>query len=427
MGGGKSEIGVIDFLKYTDIPNFIGVMTRRTTPQLYGPGNVLSKCKRIFGQAYGPDEFTWRAKDGKFVFHKSGAEIYLKHFENDQASDNWQGTEANLFYIDEGTQFNAFMVQYIMSRMRNPNCPQIQPHMKITCNPDRDHFLYDWVEPYLDETGVPDRNKDGLFRYFTFHDGGFVFADSKKDLVDRFGLDSEDDVLSFTFISATVDDNPVLKKINPRYVSWLKGLAGVEKERLLKGNWKVRQEGCGFWKREWVTEVFEEPDPKDIIRTVRAYDFAGSLVSDANPNPDYSASCKMSVLKSGYYFIHEVERFRKRYGDHLSHIIRNANRDGRKVDIIIPSDPNASAQAAARMMIRDIASEGYYAKAVKANKSKLDRFRPFAACSQNGDIQILEKCGNDWESNQLETNDWYYYELERFTGERDRSKEGHDD
>lgn len=48
---GKSEIGVIDFLKYTDTPNFIGVMTRRTTPQLNGPGGLLTKCKRVFSQA----------------------------------------------------------------------------------------------------------------------------------------------------------------------------------------------------------------------------------------------------------------------------------------------------------------------------------------------------------------------------------------
>jgi len=148
-GSGKSEIGVIDFLKYTDIPNFIGVMTRRTTPQLTGPGGLLTKAKRTFSLAYEPDEFTWRAKDGKFVFHKSGAEIYLKHFENDDSDVNWQGAEANLYYLDEGTQFTQHMTQYIMSRMRNPACPQVKPHLKISCNPDADHFLRKWVEPYL--------------------------------------------------------------------------------------------------------------------------------------------------------------------------------------------------------------------------------------------------------------------------------------
>lgn len=210
-------------------------MTRRTTPQLYGPGNVLSKCKRIFAQAYEPDEYTWRAKDGKFVFHKSGAEIYLKHFENEQASDNWQGIEANLFYIDEGTQFSQYMVQYIMSRMRNPNCPEVMPHLKITCNPDNSHFFRKWVEPYLKEDGTPDRSKDGMVRYFTFQDGDFVWGSSKQELMEIYGID-EDEALSFTFISANVFDNKIVQKINPKYVSWLKGLRGVERARLLDGN-----------------------------------------------------------------------------------------------------------------------------------------------------------------------------------------------
>lgn len=233
-GSGKSEIGVIDFLKYTDIPNFIGVMTRRTTPQLYGPGNILSKCKRIFSEAYDSSEYRWFAKDGKFKFFKSGAEIYLKHFENEQASDNWQGMEANLFYIDEGTQFTQFMVQYIMSRMRNPSCPEVKPHLKITCNPAADHFLRKWVEPYLHENGTPNRDKDGLMRYFTFQDGDFVWGDTPEELVEKYGIEKED-VLSFTFISANVTDNPVVQKVNPKYVSWLKGLKGVERARLLDG------------------------------------------------------------------------------------------------------------------------------------------------------------------------------------------------
>lgn len=199
----NSEIGVIDFLKWTDIPNFIGVMTRRTTPQLTGPGGLLTKCKRIFSQAYEPDEYVWRAKDGKFVFHHSGAEIYLKHFENDAADVNWQGAEANLFYVDEGTQFTQHMIQYIMSRMRNPSCPEVKPHLKITCNPDADHFLRKWVEPYLLEDGTPDREKDGMVRFFTFSDGEFVWGDTKEELAERYQV-TVDDVISFTYISANV-------------------------------------------------------------------------------------------------------------------------------------------------------------------------------------------------------------------------------
>lgn len=432
-GSGKSEIGVIDILKYTDVPGFISVIVRRTTPQLKGPGSLLSKCHRVFGQAYDSSEFTWKDKEGKFVFHKSGAEVYLKHYENENCWVNYQGIETNHFLIDEGTQFTKDMISYMMSRMRNPNCPQVSPHMKITCNPDRDHFLYDWVEPYLKEDGTPDRSKDGKIRYLGMRDGDFFFADTKEEVMDACSLDSEDDVLSFCYISANVNDNPILKKVNPRYVSWLKGLKGVERDRLLYGNWKVREESSGFFKREWFVEEDKEPDRSEIVRTVRAYDFAGELVSDLKPNPDYSASCKMSLLKNGRYYIHHVERFRKRFGQHISHVIENAKKDGDHVDIIIPEDPNAAAKEAAIQMTNGIIQEGSQngmmlrVRRVKTNRSKLDRFRPFSSAAQNGLLHIKEFCGDDHEAKQYNNNNWYYYELERFTGERDRSKEGHDD
>ena len=425
-GSGKSEIGVIDFLKYLDIPNFIGVMTRRTTPQLTGPGGLLSKCKRVFSQAFDSDEYTWRAKDGKFVFHKSGAEVYLKHFENDQADVNWQGAEANLFYVDEGTQFTQHMIQYIMSRMRNPSCPQVKPHLKITCNPDESHFLKKWVEPYLQEDGTPDRSKDGLIRYFTFLDGDFVWGDSKQDLMDKHGI-SEDDCLSFTFISANVNDNPIMKKVNPKYVSWLKGLKGVERQRLLEGNWLVREEAAGFFKREWCEEV-PYVNEEDVIATVRTFDFAATLKSDVNPNPDYTASVRMRKLKNGLYVIDDVVRTRIRVGDWEDFVLTCSYKDPIRTDYIIPQDPGAAAERAVKGFVRGLAEKGLYVKKTKVtNRGKLDRFRPFASIAQNDGVLFMSNCGNDLENGKVNELEFVYKELESFTGERKRSEVGHDD
>lgn len=404
-GSGKSEIGVIDFLKYTDIPNFIGVMTRRTTPQLYGPGNILTKCKRIFSEAYSPDEYRWFAKDGKFVFHKSGAEIYLKHFENDQASDNWQGMEANLFYIDEGTQFNQFMVQYIMSRMRNPSCPQVKPHLKITCNPSADHFLRKWVEPYLHEDGTPDRSKDGQMRYFTFMDGDFVWADTKEELLEKYGV-PEEEALSFTFISANVYDNPVVQEINPKYVSWLKGLKGVERARLLEGNWYVRESSSGYFKREWCKS--QSLLNIDVVSYCRAWDIAGSLPSDSLPNPDWTAGVLIGKTKDGRYVVMDVVRFRARFGEVMQKIIEVAKSDPDGTQIILPQEPGQAGKAAGQMMIKDLIGEGFPARMRPSNKSKVVRFQPFAAAAQAGLVDYLEA---PW-------NDTYFDELEGFDGSR---------
>lgn len=380
-------------------------MTRRTTPQLNGPGGLLTKCKRIFSQSYKPDEYTWRAKDGKFVFHKSGAEIYLKHFENDDADVNWQGSEANLFYVDEGTQFTMYMIQYIMSRMRNPSCPQVKPHLKITCNPSADHGLRKWVEPYLLEDGTPDRTKDGMLRYFSFQDGDFVWADTKEELTEVYGID-EKDALSFTFISANVYDNSVVQEINPKYVSWLKGLRGVERARLLEGNWYVRESSSGYFKREWCES--KSLLDLNIESYCRAWDIAGTLPSDDNPNPDHTAGVLIAKTKDGRYVICDVVRFRARFGEVMQKIIEVAKSDPEGTQIVLPMEPGQAGKAAGQMMIKDLIGEGFYAKMQPTNKSKVVRFQPFAAAAQAGLVDYLE---GPW-------NETYFSELERFDGTR---------
>lgn len=419
MGSGKSEIGVIDFLKYTDIPNFIGIITRRTTPQLKGAGGILTKCKRLFGKVYKiGEDFQWREKDNKFVF-KSGAEIFLKHFEHEKDKDNWQGTELNLCLIDEGCQFTQDQIQYVMSRMRNPSCPSIRPHLKITCNPDSTHMFAKWVEPYLLEDGTPDRTKDGLIRYFTFSDGDFSWGDTKEELVERVGCHI-DDILSFTFISANVYDNPIIQKINPKYVAWLKGLKSIERQRLLLGNWRVKEEGQSYIQRKWFLPMVSPPPHTEFVKICRAYDFAGSLPTEANGGRcDYTACVKMGKLKNGEYVILNVTRTRIRFGDWVQFVLDNSRLDGSNVDIILPIDPNPAAKAATQMMVNELTAHGLYVTTKRASSSKVDRFRPFSSAVQNGLVHLVDNCTDDLWNKSFNDNEPYLNELESFEGKRE--------
>lgn len=414
-------------LKFVEIPNFSAIIVRRTTPQLKGPGGIFEKCKRIFSKVYTPGvDYKWMDKEGKFVFIKSGAQIYLRHFENEAAEDNYQGAEANLFVIDEGTQFTMPMIQYLMSRMRNPNCPQVQPHMKITCNPDEGHFLRKWVEPYLQEDGTPDRSKDGMLRYFTFYEGDFCWGDTVEDVMLKTGCDKAD-VLSFTFISSTVLDNPVVQKVNPKYVSWLKGLKGVLRKRLLEGNWYAREEGSSYWSRSWVTELTEPPDPSEIVKIVRAFDWAGKLPDEQNRSPDYTASVKMAKLKNGNFVVLDITRHRMRFGDWFNHAVELAKEDGKSCSIILPIDPNPHAKASTMMLARDLNAAGYTTYTKRSSQGKLDAFRPFAASCQVGVVDFVKDCGRDFWNNVYNTNEFAYTELEMFTGKRKKGELGHDD
>lgn len=183
-------------------------------------------------------------------------------------------------------------------------------------------------------------------------------------------------------------------------------------------NWFVRPSTSGFFKRSWIHEINEAPPQSEIVKTVRAYDLAGTLKSDTNTDPDYTASVKMAKLKNGDYVILEAVRLRARYADVTTHIIDNAKRDGKGVDIIIPVDSGAAGKAAARMLIKEITEAGYYAVTKATSASKIERFRPFSAAAQGELISILVGCCTDLENKVFNDNSFYYTELEQFDGGR---------
>ena len=409
-GAGKSYLGVLDFLKHIHDPTFRGCMVRRTTPQLKGPGGLQEKAEALFKLA--DPKVRWRDKEHHFLF-SSGAKIYLRHFEHPKDQENFQGWEVTEFLVDEGQQFEESMVIYLTSRMRNPKC-KVTPHMKITCNPDYNSFLRLWLEWWLDpDTGIPIPERDGVTRWYVVADGKMCWADSKEECIALYGKqdlapDAHFQVkpISFKFISANVYDNPVLCQADPAYVGRLEGLGRVEKARLLYGSWHAREEGAGYFKSEWTPVI--PLAPMVSLKKVRAWDISGTMPSDTNRNPDWTAGVLVSKDKTGIYTVEDVVRDRRRHGGVYDLILETARHDGDEVTIIIPCDPGAAGKAYAAQLIRDLASEGFLARMKTTNKSKVTRFAPFAAVAEAGGVQVV---AGEW-------NDAYFSELEQFDGSR---------
>lgn len=410
-GAGKSHLGVMDFLKHVHLKEFRGVMVRRTTPQLTGPGGLLEKAMSLF-QLIDP-KVRWRAKEDHFVF-TSGAKVYLRHFQDLKAKDNFQGWEVSKFLVDEGQQFEEAMVVYLLSRMRNPKCPEVTPHMKITCNPDYDSFLRHWLDWWLDpNTGIPLPERDGKKRWFVRQNDKMLWADSREEAFELYGVKGlpEDHVkqvkpLSLQFISANVYDNPILCAVDPNYVAFLEGLGRVEKARLLHGSWLAREEGAGYFKEEWVNMV--PCPPLRAVKRVRAWDISGTMPSDTNPEPDWTAGVLMSKERNGIYTVEHVVRDRRLHGGVFDLILETARADGDDVQILIPQDPGAAGKAYAAQLIRDLAAHGFYARMKTTNKSKVTRFAPFAAVAEAGGVQLVTA---EWNAD-------YISELIRFDGTR---------
>lgn len=319
----------------------------------------------------------------------------------------------------EATHFSKYQIEYLYGRIRSAKAKH-KLQMVMTCNPDPDWFALEWIKPYLTPEGIPDKEMDGVVRYYVVDAGTYVWSESFEDLYKKYPNQRP---TSFTFISANCTDNIPLMESDPNYVGRLMAREWVEVQRLFHGNWLVRPSASGFFKREWLIEQNDIPPHNEIVKTVRAYDLAGTLKSDSNPDPDYTASVKMAKLVNGDYIILEVDRIRARYSDVTKHIISNAQRDGRGVDIVIPTDSGAAGKAASRMLIKEIVEAGYYAVTKATSSSKVDRYRPFSAAAQSGLIRIVKGCCTDLENKVFNDNSFYYTESEQFDGGR----KNHDD
>lgn len=195
-------------------------------------------------------------------------------------------------------------------------------------------------------------------------------------------------------------------QVNPKYVAWLKGLKGVEKERLLYGNWNVREEGVGYWKRDWC-EVVDLP-PVNPAKRIRAWDISGTMPSDTNRNPDYTAGVLISKTREPIYYVEDVVRDRRRHGGVLELILETAKHDGPSTTIVIPQDPGAAGKAYAASLQRSLAEAGYNCRTKAISGSKVTRFASFASMCEAGGVRIVR---GSW-------NDAYMLELEMFDGSR---------
>lgn len=412
-GGGKSHTCLTKALKYINDPKARVMIVRRSYPMLKLSGGLWDESKGIyrhFGGVPKVQTLTW-------VF-PNGATIQFAAIPDDLSE--WQGLQATNILVDEAAEFTQEEILFLMSRLRGAG---YKGHLNVTmtCNPSRESFLYNWVEYSLEEeTGIPKVGTEDIIRYFINVGGSLYWAESKQELWEKYGEPmgltpgnpGDKGVtflpLSFRFIPLTVYDNPILLKNNPQYLANLLSQPRVNQLRYLHGSWTARAEGSGFFRREWVEIV--DHAPTEATGRVRAWDFAASVPSESNPNPDWTAGVRMSRDKMGYYYVEHVNRFRKLSDGVIKEVIRTATDvDGLdKYKVLIPRDPGAGGKAANGFQLRTLAENGIYAASVQVSthSGKVARFLPFCTLAESGYVRIVR---GDW-------NEAYLTELELFEG-----------
>lgn len=409
-GGGKSHTCLTKALKYINDPAARVMIVRRSYPMLKLSGGLVDESKAIyshFGGDFGIQALTWR--------FPNGATIQFAAIPDNLA--DWQGMQATHILVDESAEFTQAEILFLISRMRSA---KYKGHLSctMTCNPDRNSFLYDWVKYSLDEeTGVPKPGTENIIRYFVNLNGKTYWAESEDELYEKYGkpvglVKGETFIpLSFRFIPLTIYDNPILLKNNPSYLANLLSQPRVNQLRFLHGSWTARPEGAGFFNRDWVE--FVDSPPVNPVARIRAWDLAASVPSESNPNPDWTAGVKMSRDKFGIYYIEDVSRFRKLTDGVLKDLIDTAHNDGlNDCKVTIPKDPGSGGKTANSFFIRTMAENGVAAKSVtvSGHAGKIQRFLPFCSLAESGCVRIVR---GDW-------NEDFLTELEHFIGDRNQ-------
>ena len=398
-GGGKTYALLLEMLRHKDIKNFGAVIFRKNFTQITAEGGLWDSSLKLYTQV--PD--AEQRKSPKLHWKFKGGKLTFAHLDREEDLQAWQGTEIAYLGFDELTHFSRHQFLYMLSRNRS-TCG-VKPYVRATCNPDSDSWVADFVSWWINQdTGYPIRERSGVVRYMCVINDVIYWGDTPEDLASNHGINPEE-CKSVTFIASKLEDNKILMKSDPSYLSNLKAMTEVDMERLLYGNWKIKAQAGRYFKRTQIPiDGYYEKIPDDVIYWCRAWDLAATD-EDENGDADYTAGVLIGIRKNNRYIVADVINKQVKAGDVEKLIRMTAISDRKKYGfsyrVRIPQDPGGAGKIVAKQYLNGLS--GFDVKAEPVSGSKELRATPFAAQWQNGFVDVLIAEWNEMYFSQLES------------------------
>jgi len=382
-GGGKTWGLLMEPLRHvTNTPGYSATIFRATTTQITNPGGLWDASMEVYSLAGGeptPYRHTWK--------WPGGGTVKMSFLEHDKDVFGWQGTELPCIMFDELTHFSSAMFWYMVSRNRS-TCG-VKPYIRATCNPDPDSWVSDFISWWIDEDGYAIPERSGVIRWFIRHNDVIVWGDSREELQGTYPGSLPK---SFTFIKASLSDNQALMTKDPGYLANLQALPRVERERLLRGNWKIRPEAGSMFPASMVNYIPGIPF-EDLDVVVRRWDLAATTPSEVYPDPDATAGVLIGRRKSnGRTVIMDLQWCRKDANDVRLLIKKTAEADKKMfkklgVMILIPQDPGQAGKDQAKSLVAFLA--GHKVITERETGDKETRAEPLSAQWNGGTVEIV--------------------------------------
>lgn len=315
--------------------------------------------------------------------------------------------------FDELCEFTERQFFYMLTRARSTS--GIRPYVRATCNPDSESWVARLIDWWIDDDGFPIPERSGVVRWFARLDERLEWFDSKRDAIRaciKSGMSRSEAVdvpKSFTFVPAKLEDNPTLMKNDPGYRANLLIQSKVDRERLLRGNWKVRPESGEMFPRHMWKRTSVLPAG---CRLARGWDKAGT---------EGGTGARSAGVLVGYH--PESMRWYIAHGDaeRYSDIERDmriksiAERDDslyRQVPIIIEQEGGSGGKQSARISSSSLA--GHVVHTMPVSGEKATRWRPFASQVQAGNVWLVDN--DTWDVED------FISELDRLAGDKEKDK-----
>jgi predicted phage terminase large subunit-like protein len=342
-GPGKSWGLLMAALQYVDVPAYHALILRPTLGEFEQPGGLIEVSHDWLGQT----DAWWHGGRREWAF-PSGATVRFGYLRNPADLKQFKGPSYSFCGFDELTSFTETLYRGMFRILRQPKdgtLAAVPLRMRAASNPgDVGHA---WVKSR--------------------------FVDPRSRAAD------------VGYVPAKIADNPFLDY--DAYVASLSHMSPVDRERLIKGDWDVMEEGGKFHRDRFVVIDASQVPPAE--RVVRYWDLAATEPSQSNPDPDYTCGLRLERSAGGVFTIADIRH--GRWADQeVEDVVRQAAvEDGPGVDVYVEQEPGASGKLVVSHYKRKVLA-GYacYAGLPRGGDKEV-RSRPVAAAVANGLVQVV--------------------------------------
>lgn len=341
-GPGKSWGLLMAALQYVDVPGYHALLLRPTLGEFEQPGGLID----VANEWLTTTDAWWHGGNREWTF-PSGASIRFGYLKNAADLKQYKGPSYSFCGFDELTSFPEALYRgmFRILRQAKGRLDAVPLRMRAASNPgDVGHAWVKnrFVDPKTREPGVK-------------------------------------------YVPARIADNPFLDYDS--YLQSLSHMSPVDRERLIRGDWDVMEEGGKFARESF--KIIEPWQVPAAVRKVRYWDLAATEESQANPDPDYTCGIRLERSAGGVFTISSIVH--GRYADErVEKVVRaTAEEDGPGVDVYIEQEPGASGKLVVSHFKRQVL-DGFACHAgLPRGGDKEVRARPVAAAVANGLVQVV--------------------------------------